>query len=117
MKRFENSPLDKEFKEQTDIAKKQYQRLNNAFISNKDNENVNESLIKKEPVAKSIAKKKYNLSQIKSMIDSVYTVIVMIKKLIAFLLNQNIHIYIVISIYIYIFMMICKSWLRWNQQI
>ena len=109
--------MDKELKAQTDIAKKQYQGLNNAFISNKDNENVNESLIKKEPVAKSIAKKKYNLSQIKSTIDSVYTVVVMIKKLIAFLLNQNIHIYIVISIYIYTFMMICKSWLRWNQQI
>ena len=53
--------MDKELKAQTDIAKKQYQRLNNAFVSNKDNENVNESLIKKEPVAKSIAKKKYNL--------------------------------------------------------
>ena len=102
MKRFENSPLDKELKAQTDIAKKQYQRLNNAFVSNKDNENVNESLIKKEPVAKSIAKKKYNLRlSLYSYSDD--------KKIDSLLLNQNINIYIVISIYIYIFMMICKS--------
>ena len=39
MERFEYSPLGKELKAQTDIAKKQYQGLNKAFISNKDNKN------------------------------------------------------------------------------
>ena len=48
MKTFEYSPLGKELKAQTDIAKKQCQGLDKAFISNKDNKNVNESLIKKE---------------------------------------------------------------------
>ena len=52
IKRFEYFSLGKELEAQTDIAKKQYQGLDNAFISNKDNKNVNESLIKKE-------KKKY----------------------------------------------------------
>ena len=31
MKTFEYSPLDKEFKTQTDIAKKQYKKLDNTF--------------------------------------------------------------------------------------
>ena len=31
IKRFEYSPLDKELKEQTDIAKKQYQKLDDTF--------------------------------------------------------------------------------------
>ena len=35
MKRFENLPLSKELKEQTDIAKKQYQGLNKFFKSDK----------------------------------------------------------------------------------
>ena len=48
IKRFEYSSLGKELEAQTDIAKKQYQGLDKAFISNKDNKNVNESLIKKE---------------------------------------------------------------------
>ena len=48
MKTFEYSPLGKELKVQTDIAKEQYQGLDKAFISNKDNKNVSESLIKKE---------------------------------------------------------------------
>ena len=48
MKRFEYLPLGRELNAQTDIAKKQYQRLEKTFISNKDNKNVNESLIKKE---------------------------------------------------------------------
>ena len=51
IKRFEYSPLDSELKKQTDIAKKQYQWLDKAFSSNKDNKNVNESLIKKEALA------------------------------------------------------------------
>ena len=42
IKRFEYSPLGKESKSQNDIAKKQYQGLHKAFISNNDNENVNE---------------------------------------------------------------------------
>ena len=46
--KFEYFPLAKEWRAQTDISKKKYQGLNKAFISNKDNENVNESLIKKE---------------------------------------------------------------------
>ena len=37
IKRFEYSSLGKELEAQTDIAKKQYQGLDNAFISNKDN--------------------------------------------------------------------------------
>ena len=52
IKRFEYSSLGKELEAQTDTAKKQYQGLDKAFISNKDNKNVNESLFKKE-------KKKY----------------------------------------------------------
>ena len=47
-KRFECFPLNKELKAQTDIAKKQYQGLDKAFISNKNNKNGNGSLIKKE---------------------------------------------------------------------
>ena len=53
MKRFEYSLLDKELKAQTDIAQRQFQGLDKAFLSNKDNRNVNESLITKE-------KKKFN---------------------------------------------------------
>ena len=48
LKRFGNSLSGKELKPQTDIAKKQYQELDKAFISNKDNKNVNESLTKKK---------------------------------------------------------------------
>ena len=47
-KRFEYSPLGKELKAQTDIAKKQYHGLDKAYISNKDNKNVNEPLIRKK---------------------------------------------------------------------
>ena len=50
MKTFEYSPLGKELKAQIDIAKKQYQGFDKAFISNKDNKNVNESLIKKKEI-------------------------------------------------------------------
>ena len=42
MKRFEYSPLGKELKAQTGIAKKQYQGLDKAFISNKNIKIVNE---------------------------------------------------------------------------
>ena len=42
MKRFEYSPLGKELKARTDISKKQYQVLDKAFFSIKDNKNVNE---------------------------------------------------------------------------
>ena len=58
IKRFEYFLLDKELKAQIDIAKKQYRGLGKAFISNKDNKNVSESLINKELAAKTIAKKK-----------------------------------------------------------
>ena len=51
MTRFEYSSLGKELKVETNIAKKQYQGLGEAFITNKDNKNV--SLFKKE-------NKKYN---------------------------------------------------------
>ena len=70
------SQLRKEIKAQTNIGKKQYQRLCTAFISKIDNEYMNESLIKIEPVAKIIAKKKYS--------DD--------KKFHNLFLNQNIHI-------------------------
>ena len=49
--------VGKKIKARTDISKKQYQGLYKAFISNKDNKNVNESLIEKE-------KKKYNISNL-----------------------------------------------------
>ena len=48
IKRFEYWLLGKELKKQTSVSEKQYQKFNNAFISNKDNKNVNESLIKKQ---------------------------------------------------------------------
>ena len=35
IKRFEYSPVGKELKNQTSVAEKQYQKLNNAFESNK----------------------------------------------------------------------------------
>ena len=56
MKRLEYSPLGIEIKSQTNISKKLYQRLDNAFISNKDNNHVNESLFEN--------KKKNLISQI-----------------------------------------------------
>ena len=39
-------------KKQTDIVEKQYQGLVKDFSSNKDNKNVNKSLIKKEDIDK-----------------------------------------------------------------
>ena len=60
IKRFEYSPLGSELKKQIYIAKKQYQRLDMDFNSNKDNKNVNESLIKKEDIAEAVPKKKHN---------------------------------------------------------
>ena len=86
LKRFEYSQLGKELKAQTDIAIKRYQGLDKAFSSNKGNKNVNESLIKKE-------KKKYNKSNLIYNRLSIYSYSDDKKKLIAFLLNQNIHIY------------------------
>ena len=56
MKWFEYSPLGKELKAQTDIAKKQHQGLDKVFISNKDDKDINVSFIKKE--------KKYDMSNI-----------------------------------------------------
>ena len=47
LKKFAYSPLSKELKTKTHIPTKQCQELDKAFISNKDNKNVNESLIKK----------------------------------------------------------------------
>ena len=58
IKRPEYSPFRKELKAQTNIAKKQYQGLDKAFTSNKNNINVNKSLNKKEPAAKIIAMEK-----------------------------------------------------------
>ena len=57
--------LEKKLKAQPGIAKRQYQELDKAFIFNKDNINVSESLIQKEAVAKTIAnKRKSIISQI-----------------------------------------------------
>ena len=86
LKRFEYSQLGKELKAQTDIAIKRYQGLDKAFSSNKGKKNVNGSLIKKE-------KKKYNKSNLIYNRLSIYSYSDDKKKLIAFLLNQNIHIY------------------------
>ena len=38
IKRFEYSPLGKEFKKQTSVAEKQYKKFDNAFESNKNEE-------------------------------------------------------------------------------
>ena len=52
--------MGEELKEQTAIAKKQCQGLHKAFISTKNNKNVNESLIKKEkPTVKKYNNKSY----------------------------------------------------------
>ena len=56
---FEYSPSCKKLKAHTDIENKQHQGLDKAFISNKDNRNVNKSLIKKEN-----KKKKYNMANL-----------------------------------------------------
>ena len=56
IKIFHYFSLGSELKKQTSITENQYKRSDQAFISNKDNKNVNESLIKKE----SISKKKYH---------------------------------------------------------
>ena len=61
LKRFEYSPLDKELKKQTSVSEKQYQKLNNAFESNKREE------VKKKTTT--TTKKKAMLSQIYSTIN------------------------------------------------
>ena len=67
LKRFEYSPLGKELKAQTDIAKKQYQGLDKAFISNKNIKIVNEWLIKKEKPAVKKCKSNLHLQQTQSL--------------------------------------------------
>ena len=63
MKRFECLPLSNELKAQTDIAKKKYQGLYKAFISNKDNKNGNESLTENEkPSVKKFNKSNLNFN-------------------------------------------------------
>ena len=65
--------------------------LDNIFSCNEDNENVNESLNKEEVGAKTLTKNKYNKSHLVCH-KLVFRVIVITKNLIAFPLNQNIHI-------------------------
>ena len=48
IKRVDYSPLGKELTAQTDLAKKEYQGLGKAFISNMVDKYLNELLIKKE---------------------------------------------------------------------
>ena len=63
MKRLECLPLSNELKAQTDIAKKKYQGLYKAFISNKDNKNGNESLTENEkPSVKKFNKSNLNFN-------------------------------------------------------
>lgn len=50
LKRFEYFLLGKELKSQTDISKRKYKGLDKIFISYRDNNNVNKSLIKKEKI-------------------------------------------------------------------
>ena len=50
LKRFEYFLLGKELKSQTDISKRKYKGLDKIFISCRDNNNVNKSLIKKEKI-------------------------------------------------------------------
>ena len=83
MERFEYSLLGKALKAQTNIAKKQYQGLGKAFISNKDNKKMNELLIKKE-------KRKHNESNLIYNRLDFYSDD---KSLADFLLDQTIHIY------------------------
>ena len=83
MERFEYSLLGKALKAQTNIAKKQYQGLGKAFISNKDNKKMNELLIKKE-------KRKHNKSNLIYNRLDFYSDD---KSLADFLLDQTIHIY------------------------
>ena len=58
IKRFEYLLLSSELLKKTDLIKKQHQGLDEAFSSNKDNTNMNQSLIKKEAFAKTKPKKK-----------------------------------------------------------
>ena len=81
----------RKLRKQSKIAEQQYQGLDKVFSSNRDNKNVNESLIKKEYVAKTLTKKKYNISNL--IYSRSRFVFMVIKYLTAFLLNQNIHIY------------------------
>lgn len=50
LKRFEYFLLGTELKSQTDISKRKYKGLDKIFISYRDNNNVNKSLIKKEKI-------------------------------------------------------------------
>ena len=50
LKRFEYFLLGKELESQTDISKRKYKGLDKIFISYRDNNNVNKSLIKKEKI-------------------------------------------------------------------
>ena len=52
IKRFEYLPLSVELKKQTDIAKMKYQGMDHFFSFNKDNKNVNESLLKRKLLLK-----------------------------------------------------------------
>ena len=88
IKRVDYSPLDKELMAQTDLAKKEYQGLDKAFISNMVDKYLNELLIKKE---KSTFKEYNKLNLTYNRLS--FTVIVIMKNLIAFLLSENIHIY------------------------
>ena len=88
IKRVDYSPLGKELMAQTDLAKKEYQGLDKAFISNMVDKYLNELLIKKE---KSTFKEYNKLNLTYNRLS--FTVIVIMKNLIAFLLSENIHIY------------------------
>ena len=97
----------RKLRKQSKIAEQQYQGLDKVFSSNRDNKNVNESLIKKEYVAKTLTKKKYNISNL--IYSRSRFVFMVIKYLTTFLLNQNIHIY-------KYFIMIRKNSKRLNQK-
>ena len=72
MKRFEYSPLGKDLKTQTEIAKKQYQGLNKCFKSDE----------KEEPALKKCNKSNLNID--------FTNIILIVKNLITFLSNQSI---------------------------
>ena len=59
MKRLEYSPLDKELKAQTDIAKKQYQKLDNTYEFDRIQKNKNKNKTKTKSTTK-----KYNRSNL-----------------------------------------------------
>ena len=88
IKRVDYSPLGKELMAQTDLAKKEYQGLDKAFISNMVDKYLNELLIKKEKSTfKEYNKLNLTYNRLSFYSHSDY------EKFYILSLNENIHIY------------------------